>query len=61
MNSKKLSITLTRSYIGKSDRHKKIVAGLGLRKMNQTVIRPDTPEIRGMINKIPYLLEVKQA
>lgn len=61
MTTKKLSITLTRSYIGTSDKHKRVVAGLGLRKMNQTVVRPDTPEIRGMINKIPYLLEVKQA
>ena len=61
MEGKKLAITLTRSYIGKSDKHKKIVAGLGLRKMNQTVLRPDSPEIRGMIKKISYLLDVKQA
>ena len=61
MTEKKISITLIRSYIGKSGRHKKVVAGLGLRKMNQTVIRPDSPEIRGMINKISYLLQVKQA
>ena len=60
MNAKKLSIKLTRSYIGKSEKHKKVVAGLGLRKMNQIVVRPDSPEIWGMINKVSYLLEVKK-
>jgi large subunit ribosomal protein L30 len=37
-----------------------VVAGLGLRKMNQTVIRQDTPQTRGMIHKISHLLEVKE-
>jgi large subunit ribosomal protein L30 len=60
MNDRKLEIKLTRSYIGKSRRHKDIVAGLGLKKMNQTVVRPDSPEIRGMIRKISYLLEVTE-
>jgi large subunit ribosomal protein L30 len=56
----KLSITLRRSSIGKTGKHKKVVLGLGLRKINQTVIRPDSPEIRGMINKISYLVEVNR-
>ena len=39
-------------------KHKKIVRGLGFRKLNQVVERPDTPSIRGMIRKIPHLVEV---
>lgn len=57
---KQLSITLRKSYIGRPGKHKRVVAGLGLRKMNQTVIRVDTPQTRGMINKISHLLEVKE-
>ncbi|MHB8482577.1 MAG: 50S ribosomal protein L30 [Nitrospiria bacterium] len=57
---KKISITLKRSCIGRSGKHKRVAIGLGLRKLNQTVIRPDSPEIRGMINKISYLVEVIQ-
>jgi large subunit ribosomal protein L30 len=55
-----IGITLTRSPIGRSYRQKDIVRGLGLRKLHQTVIRQDTPEIRGMIAKIPHLIEVKE-
>lgn len=58
--AKQLSITLRKSYIGRPGKHKKVVAGLGLRKMNQTVIREDTPQTRGMVNKISHLLEVKE-
>jgi large subunit ribosomal protein L30 len=58
--AKQLSITLRKSFIGRPGKHKRVVAGLGLRKMNQTVVRVDTPQIRGMINKISHLLEVKE-
>lgn len=58
--TRQLSITLVRSYIGRPGKHKRVVAGLGLRKMNQTVIRQDTPQTRGMIHKISHLLEVKE-
>ena len=58
--AKQLSITLRKSYIGRPGKHKRIVAGLGLRKMNQTVVRVDTPQVRGMVNKISHLLEVKE-
>ncbi|MBI3802887.1 MAG: 50S ribosomal protein L30 [Nitrospirae bacterium] len=57
---KQLSIKLVRSFIGRPGKHKKVVAGLGLRKMNQTVIRVDTPQTRGMVAKIAHLLEVKE-
>ena len=55
-----IGITLTRSPIGRPYRQKDIVRGLGLRKLHQTVIRQDTPEIRGMIAKIPHLIEVRE-
>lgn len=59
-DTKQLAITLVRSFIGRPGKHKRVVAGLGLRKMNQTVIRQDTPQTRGMIHKILHLLEVKE-
>ncbi len=58
--TKQLAITLVRSFIGRPGKHKKVVAGLGLRKISQTVIRQDTPQTRGMIHKISHLLEVKE-
>ena len=55
-----IGITLTRSPIGRSYKQKDIVRGLGLKKLNQTVIRKDTPEIRGMVAKIPHLVVVQE-
>lgn len=55
---KGLSITLARSPIGTPYRHRLVLRGLGLRKVNHTVMRPDTPQVRGMIDKVSYLLEV---
>jgi large subunit ribosomal protein L30 len=57
--AKSLSITLKRSPIGTSYRHRLVLQGLGLRKPHQTVVRPDTPQVRGLVDKISYLLEVK--
>lgn len=56
--SKKLCVTLIKSPIGKKTNHKKIVAGLGLNKLNKVVEHTDTPEIRGMIAKISHMLKV---
>jgi large subunit ribosomal protein L30 len=53
-----IRITLYRSPICTPEKHKRIVKGLGLRKMNQIVVRPDRPEFRGMVNKVPHLLKV---
>jgi len=58
--SKKLSIQLVRSCISRPDKQRRVVAGLGLRKMNQVVVRLDTPEIRGMIRKVSHMLEVEE-
>ena len=57
---KKVKITLVRSKNGRLASHKACVAGLGLRRMRQTVEVIDTPENRGMINKIQYLLNVEE-
>jgi large subunit ribosomal protein L30 len=56
---KQLRITLVRSVIGRPQKHREVVKGLGLRKINSSVIRKDCPEIRGMINKISHLLKVE--
>jgi len=57
---KKVSITLIRSKHGRLASHKACVSGLGLRRMHQTVEVIDTPENRGMINKVRYLLNVEE-
>jgi large subunit ribosomal protein L30 len=54
-----LRIKLVRSLIGYPKPQREVARGLGLRKPNDTVIRPDTPAIRGMINKIPHLVNVE--
>ena len=58
---KRLSVTLVRSKHGRLASHKACVAGLGLRRMHQTVQVIDTPENRGMINKVQYMLNVEEA
>lgn len=52
-------ITLKRSPIGTPERHRLVLRGLGLRKIRQSVVRPDTPQVRGLIHKVGYLLEVQ--
>jgi large subunit ribosomal protein L30 len=59
MADKKIKVTLVKSVIGRGDKHRACVAGLGLRRMNHTVEVIDTPENRGMINKVSYLLKVE--
>lgn len=51
-------VTLKRSPIGTPESHRLVLRGLGLRHIRQTVIRPDTAQVRGMIRKVGYLLEV---
>ncbi|ANE40604.1 MULTISPECIES: 50S ribosomal protein L30 [Fervidobacterium] len=57
---KKLKITLVRSPIGYKYDQKDTVRRLGLRKMHQTVIKNDTPQIRGMVEKVKHLLKVEE-
>lgn len=56
----KLRITLIRSTIGRPGNQGLIVEALGLRKVNQTVVRPDVDSVRGMVNKISHLLRVEE-
>ena len=60
MTDKKIRVTLTKSTISRLKSHKACVAGLGLRRMHQTVEVIDTPENRGMVNRIHYLLKVEE-
>ena len=57
--AKGLVITLRRSPVGTPQKHRRVLSGLGLRKIRQTVTRPDTSQVRGMIGKVGYLLEVQ--
>lgn len=54
-----VKVTLIKSVIGRLESHRATVKGLGIRRMHQTVELQDTPAIRGMINKINYLLKVE--
>ena len=54
-----VKVTLIKSVIGRLESHKATVKGLGLRRMHHTVELEDTPAIRGMINKVNYLLKVE--
>jgi large subunit ribosomal protein L30 len=57
----KLSITLVKSTIGQIENQKLTVKALGLRRMHQTVIRPDTPSVRGMVYTVRHLVRVEAA
>ena len=54
----KIKIKLYRSPNSVPEKQKCVVKGLGLRKLNQVVERPDTPVFRGMVKKVPHLLQV---
>jgi large subunit ribosomal protein L30 len=55
-----IKITLKRSGIGRNKYFTKVLHGLGLRRLQQTVVRTDTPEIRGMINKVSHMVTVEE-
>lgn len=54
---KKIKVTLVKSIIGTIRSHRECVRGLGLRRMHHTVEVQDTPSVRGMINKVSYLVK----
>lgn len=60
-DAKHIKITLVKSGIARPGKHKAILLGLGLRKLNHSVVREDSPQIRGMINKISHLINVEDA
>lgn len=57
MADKKIRVTLVKSLIGTKQPHRATVRGLGLRHVNHTVELIDTPAVRGMINKVSYLVK----
>lgn len=57
-NKQTLKVQLVRSPIGTKQSHRETVRGLGLRKLNSVAELEDTPAVRGMINKIAYLVKV---
>ena len=61
MANKALKITLIKSTSGRLKKHQACIRGLGLRRTNHSVMVKDTPENRGMINKVSYLLSVEEA
>ena len=58
---KTIKVTLLKSRFGRTPGHKECLAGLGLRRRHQTVVVADTPENRGMIRKVQYLVRVEEA
>ena len=58
---KDLKVTLVKSTSGRLKKHRDCVRGLGLRRTNHSVVVKDTPENRGMINKVSYMLSVEEA
>lgn len=59
MAAKRIKVTLNKSPIGRLKTHKACVTGLGLKKIRQTVEVEDSPSVRGMINKVSYMVSVE--
>lgn len=57
---RKLRIRQTRSAIGRGEKQKRTVRALGFRRLQQVVVVDDTPQIRGMVNKIRHLIEIEE-
>jgi len=58
---KDLRITLVRSPLGNSTKHKLTIRALGLTRLHQTVVQADTPQLRGMLAKVGHLVTVEEA
>ena len=59
-NAGTLRLKYVRSVICTPVKHKQVVRGLGFTRLNQIIVRPDTPAIRGMVAKVPHLVEIVQ-
>ena len=55
-----IKIKLVKSPIGKIPKHRKTIKALGLKKINQVVEKNDTPQIRGMLKQVDYMIEVEE-
>ena len=60
-SAKKLRVRLVKGLMGSRQSHRATIRGLGLRRRNQSVELQDTPAIRGMINRVSYLIEVSES
>jgi large subunit ribosomal protein L30 len=60
-STKKVKLTLLKSRFGRTPGHAACASGLGLRNRHQSVVVNDTPENRGMIDKIRYMLQIEEA
>jgi large subunit ribosomal protein L30 len=58
--AKNLQITLVKSMIGRPEKHRKVLRGMGLTKLNKTVELQDTPEIRGMVRAVSHLVTAEE-
>jgi large subunit ribosomal protein L30 len=54
-----ITVRLVRSMIGRPEKHRAVLRGMGLTKLQQVVTLPDTPQIRGMINKVKHLVRLE--
>ncbi len=55
-----LKVTLVKSMIGRPEKHRRVLRGMGLTKMNKTVLLKDTPYTRGMINAVTHLVKAEE-
>lgn len=55
----KLTVRLVRSMIGRPEKHRVVLRGMGLTKMHKTVQLPDTPQVRGMLDKVKHLVRIE--
>ena len=55
-----VKVKLIRSMVGRPEKHRKVLRGMGLTRLNKTVEFKDTPEIRGMINKVSHLVSTEE-
>ena len=56
----KLKVTLIKSMIGRPEKHRKVLRGMGLTKLNRTVLLKDIPPVRGMIEKVSHLVKAEE-
>ena len=55
-----LKVTLVKSMIGRPEKHRRVLRGMGLTKLNRTVVLENTPAIRGMVNAVSHLVKAKE-
>lgn len=60
MSAKKLKVTQVKSEIGRMDKQRRVLKGLGLRGMNSEVLVDNTPSFRGMVKKVLHLVQVEE-